>query len=278
MSPLAPNPLSGPLQFIPVYELRRIVRFAAGEDVARPPTQPNGYGGNPPMSRLGAHHEVEVICRGEIGTQTGYLADIKTLDNAVRSNVCPIISGFFASDHAIDPADVMPEIFLALRKGLPEILHGAAWKLSPYYSLAMTVSDPGTVLLRQRFDFAAAHRLHNPALSDRENRDLFGKCNLPSGHGHNYQVEPCVAIKAGERFGLPQLEEITGRVLIERFDHKHLNLDCPEFSAVGGVNPTVENIARVFYDLLAPHIRAAGVLLQTVTVWETDRTSCTYPV
>jgi len=159
------------------------------------------------------------------------------------------------------------------------LLGAVTWRLSPYYSVAMDAADTSTALLRQKFDFAAAHRLHNPSLSEVENRQLFGKCNLPSGHGHNYQVEPCVAVEVGGacRFGLVQLEEITGRVIIERFDHKHLNLDCPEFAQPGGVNPTVENIARVCYELLAPHIRDAGASLRSLTVWETDRTSCSYP-
>jgi 6-pyruvoyltetrahydropterin/6-carboxytetrahydropterin synthase len=68
--------------------------------------------------------------------------------------------------------------------------------------------------------------------------------------------------------------------IIQRFDHKYLNVDTQEFRAeAGGLNPSVENIAKVCFDLLAPAIRRAapGVELRSITVWETDRTSCTYP-
>ena len=132
-------------------------------------------------------------------------------------------------------------------------------------------------ILRQRFEFAAAHRLHVPSLSDDENRRLFGKCNHPSGHGHNYVVEPAVAVPTGmPAFALADLERLTHERVIERFDHKHLNLDTSEFG-VGGLNPSVENIARVCFDLLRESVHAAGGELVAVTVWETEKTCAAYP-
>jgi 6-pyruvoyltetrahydropterin/6-carboxytetrahydropterin synthase len=161
-------------------------------------------------------------------------------------------------------------------------------RLSPYYSWELSMSastgDPASrkAMLRQRFDFAASHRLHVASLSPEENTRLFGKCNLPNGHGHNYMIEPAVEVAlspAGEpALSLQTLEAIVDREIIERYDHKHLNLDTPEFGEQG-VNPSVENIARVFFDRLEPRIREAspGARLAHVTVWETDRTSSTYP-
>ena len=138
------------------------------------------------------------------------------------------------------------------------------------------------VTLRQSYEFSAAHRLHVPSLSDAENRQLFGKCNNPAGHGHNYRVEPVVAVKVGAegaRFSLADLERLTEEHIVARFDHKHLNQDTREFGpGPGGVNPSVENIARVFFEALAGPVRAAGAdaTLRSVTVWETDRTCATY--
>ena len=264
-----------------MFELKRIVRFAVGGTPAQAPTLPNGYAGSPPMAGLGAQYELEISCRGMLGQHTGYLSDIKTIDRAARSTAIPLIAGAFAGSPGVEAGELLPAIVAALAHELNGLFSHVSWNLTPYYRVEMSASDTSTVLLRQRFDFAAAHRLHNPILSDQENRDLFGKCNLPSGHGHNYQIEPCVAAALDadghQRFLLRQLEEITGRVIIERFDHKHLNLDAPEFAQPGGVNPTVENIARVCFDLLAPHISRGGATLRNVTVWETDRTSCTYP-
>ncbi|MEM7622655.1 MAG: 6-carboxytetrahydropterin synthase, partial [Planctomycetota bacterium] len=98
-----------------------------------------------------------------------------------------------------------------------------------------------------------------------------------SGHGHNYQVEPAVRITPGAAFDLATLERLTGEAVIDPFDHTHLNEDTPDFNTQSGVNPSVENIAKVFFDRLAPKLTAAGAELATITVWETDRTSATYP-
>ena len=81
-------------------------------------------------------------------------------------------------------------------------------------------------------------------------------------------------------FSLETLERITAERVISRFDHAHLNEDTAEFdTSRGGVNPSVENIARVCYDLLAPAVVSASpdARLRSVTVWETDKTSATYP-
>lgn len=144
------------------------------------------------------------------------------------------------------------------------------------------MSDPGVVLLRQKFDFAAAHRLHVPGWTDEENRRAFGKCNNARGHGHNYQVEPCVAIRLDApvpTFTLQHLEAITDAAVIQRFDHKHLNEDTSEFATIGGLNPSVENIAKIVFGILAPEIAKASpdAQLRSITVWETDRTCATFP-
>jgi 6-pyruvoyltetrahydropterin/6-carboxytetrahydropterin synthase len=142
----------------------------------------------------------------------------------------------------------------------------------------MAADQREIILIRQMFDFSAAHRLHAPSLSDEENRRVFGKCNNPAGHGHNYRLEVAVQVDAGDSFSLADLEEITNESLIRRFDHKHLNADTEEFGP-RGVMPTVENIARVFHAQLAPLIaaRSRTAQLRSITVWETDRTCCTYP-
>ncbi|VAX41214.1 6-pyruvoyl tetrahydrobiopterin synthase, partial [hydrothermal vent metagenome] len=153
--------------------------------------------------------------------------------------------------------------------------------LSPYHALAMTADDTTHATIHLRFDFAAAHRLHVPAWSDEANLAYFGKCNNPNGHGHNYRFEVRVAIPAPHlgSFSIDALEAIVESAVIARFDHKHLNLDTEEFAAGTGLNPTVENIARVCYSLLALPVATLGegITLCAVRVWETDRTSSEYP-
>ena len=131
------------------------------------------------------------------------------------------------------------------------------------------------VEVTQTFEFSAAHRLHVPAMSEEENRDYFGKCNNPSGHGHNYRVEVTMAGEvsnpAGRVFPLPRFEEIVRREVIDRLDHKHLNADTPEFA---DLNPSVENITRTIWQLLDG--RFAPARLRRVRVWETAKTYAEY--
>jgi 6-pyruvoyltetrahydropterin/6-carboxytetrahydropterin synthase len=286
--------------------LTRTVRFAVNPPELGPIATlggPNGYAGSPPVRGLGRHYELSVTCAGEPDPVTGYLINIKDVDGAVREQAVPLITRACAERAGTDPADLMGEILGAVASGLPgEALRTVRWWVSPYHSLEMARSDPGVVLLRQKFDFSASHRLHTPALSEEENRRLYGKCNNPSGHGHNYQFEPCVAVpvprgptlrggnrgngpdpaagrRATQSFSMDDLERLAEETIIRRFDHRNLNVDTPEFAPgdKDGLIPSVENIARVFYTLLAPAVTAAGAELRSITVWETDRTSSTYP-
>src|SRR6185503_14035284 len=97
-----------------------------------------------------------------------------------------------------------------------------------------------SISIRQSFEFSAAHRLHVEGLDDATNRRIFGKCNNPTGHGHNYRVDVTVVVALDDqaRLTLRDLERIVAEQVIDRFDHKHLNRDTAEFASV---NPSVEN-------------------------------------
>src|ERR1700693_2940865 len=111
------------------------------------------------------------------------------------------------------------------------------------------------VLITRRIDFSASHRYHNPELSPEENRRVFGKCNNPHGHGHNYTLEVTVAGEpdpvTGMVLDLSELKKILEREVMLRMDHRHLNFEVPELA---GKIPTCENIATVIWELLAPKI------------------------
>ena len=130
--------------------------------------------------------------------------------------------------------------------------------------------------LSQKFEFSASHRLHNPALSDDENRKSFGKCNHPTGHGHNYEVQVTLRGRPNENgllVDVPAFETIVNDYAIEKLDHKNLNVDVPEFAEV---IPTVENIAMTIYRMLKKRFTGIGADLASVTVWETPKTWCEY--
>jgi 6-pyruvoyltetrahydropterin/6-carboxytetrahydropterin synthase len=115
--------------------------------------------------------------------------------------------------------------------------------------------DDTMVYVTRRVEFNAAHRLHSLALSDEENRRLFGKCNNPNGHGHNYELEVTVRGAVDEKSGVVmptgRLDEIIQKEIVDRYDHRNLNRDLPEFETV---NPTSEEFARAIWRRLAPHL------------------------
>jgi 6-pyruvoyltetrahydropterin/6-carboxytetrahydropterin synthase len=125
--------------------------------------------------------------------------------------------------------------------------------------------------------FNAAHRLFNPAWDDRKNVEVFGKCANPHYHGHNYELivkvtgEPDPA--TGYVMDMKVLSNVIWSAVLEKFDHKNLNLDTGYFT---DMNPTAENIARVIYDLLRPHIDTKLDL--QIRLYETERNFVEYPV
>jgi len=124
------------------------------------------------------------------------------------------------------------------------------------------------VYLTRKCEFSAAHYYHNPALSPEENRRLFGKCNNPSGHGHNYTLEVTVKGEVDPRSGfvvdLKELKEILNREVLEALDHRFLNKEVPEFR---NRIPTTENLAVAIWERLASKLRVA--CLHRVRVYET---------
>jgi len=124
--------------------------------------------------------------------------------------------------------------------------------------------------------FNAAHRLNNPAWDEAKNIEVFGKCNLPHFHGHNYELIVKVTgvpdLQTGYVMDMKVLSDIIKDQVLERFDHRNLNLDVPEFKEL---NPTAENIAIVIYDLVRPHINEQFDL--RITLYETPRNYVEYP-
>src|SRR3990170_6149119 len=107
------------------------------------------------------------------------------------------------------------------------------------------------VAVYRKEHFNAAHRLNNPSWDEQRNADIFGKCNYPNFHGHNYDLVVKVTgvpdPASGYVIDLKVLSDIIKETVLDKFDHKNLNLDTEEFAQL---NPTAENIAMVIYDLL----------------------------
>ncbi len=132
------------------------------------------------------------------------------------------------------------------------------------------------VSVYRREHFNAAHRLNNPAWDEATNEKIFGKCNNPSYHGHNYEIAVKVTgipeADTGFVIDLKILSDIINENVLEKFDHKNLNLDVKEFAKL---NPTTENIVIVIYNILRPKIDK-DLDLQ-VRLYETPRNFAEYP-
>jgi len=131
------------------------------------------------------------------------------------------------------------------------------------------------VTVHRKAHFNAAHRLHNPSWSAAQNTEVFGKCNNPNYHGHNYGVTVSVRgdidPETGYVIDMKVLKQLIRTHVEDAFDHKNLNLDTEEFK---NVNPTAENIAVVIWNKLRPHID--GALELKITLHETERNSADY--
>lgn len=124
--------------------------------------------------------------------------------------------------------------------------------------------------------FNAAHRLNNPAWDEEKNKEVFGKCNLPHFHGHNYDLIVKVTgvpdPQTGYVIDMKILSDIIKDNVLEKFDHRNLNLDTVEFK---NLNPTAENIAIVIYGLIRPLIDEHYDL--QIRLYETPRNFVEYP-
>ena len=131
------------------------------------------------------------------------------------------------------------------------------------------------VTVTRRLRFNAAHRVHNPALSDAENERLFGKCNNPNWHGHNYILDVSVESETDPRTGyvmdLARLKEIVEREVVSIIDHRNLNLDVP---FMRDIIPTSENIVVACWKRLEDHVAPAR--LTRLVLWETENNYVEY--
>ena len=135
---------------------------------------------------------------------------------------------------------------------------------------------PALVRLTRRYRFSASHRLHAEGLSEEENRAVYGKCNNPYGHGHDYVMDVTVRGEVDPRLGrlisIEQLDAFVRRTVVEPMAHRNLNVEVREFAALV---PTTENLARAAAARIAQAwplaFPGAAALPEKVRIWETKR-------
>jgi 6-pyruvoyltetrahydropterin/6-carboxytetrahydropterin synthase len=261
-----------------VHRLTRQVRFAinATPDDQRAHAPTNSYAGFPSLTGLGHYFALDVTLAGTPDATSQYILNIKDVDRVVRQRGIPVVEAAVRDASFGGGAGVLAKLMHTLAGAWPGCtLECLRLALTPFLSLSTVAAEVPMIRLSQKFEFSATHRLHNPLLSDDANRRTYGKCNNPQGHGHNYEVQVTVAATPdakGNVCDLLALERMVGLRAIEKLDHKNLNAEVPEFEHT---IPSVENIARVIYAMLKPHLSKHQKLV-SVTVWETPKTWCEY--
>lgn len=242
-----------------------------------------------PVSNPHGHNYVlNVSVIGEIDPANGMVVNIKDLDDLLKERIDAQL------DHKCLNLDVpafrdrLPttenialfvwrETYAALREsslaGKCRLTRVRLYESDSLFSEYRGELREGTpmVYLTRAYEFSASHRLHEPSLTDEQNRELFGKCNNPFGHGHNYRAEITLAGEPDVRMGMvadvDALDALVREEILERFDYKHMNTDIPEFR---GMNPTSENVVRFLYERLRPHFGETS-RLHRVRLYETHK-------
>ena len=273
-----------------MIQLSREIRFAlVPPDQISEHRPSNSWAGWPATNLAVPQLILRCLIEGEIETKTGYLCNITVIDQLLRSVVTrTLIPRYHQQGRQTNEIQSAESILrLAFAELSAQWTHHArivslSLVVSPFlnYSIAREEKMNQTVgqtkvELTEQFEFSAAHRLHCNDLSDEENREIFGKCNNPAGHGHNYVIEVSVAKEVdsdrGQVIAIQDFESIVKRLIIDRLDHKHLNLDVDYFKEV---NPSVENIAIAIYNWLEGQFGSAE--LKKVKVFETPKTWAQY--
>lgn len=226
----------------------------------------------------GHNYELFVTVEGRIDPAHGMVVNIKDIDDLLRETIVRQFDQKSINDeipYFKNRSTSLESLLTYIRSQLdhlPQEVHLTELRLqeTPLLSAEWSADlSENTMILTRTYEFAASHRLHVPQMSDETNIELFGKCNNPTGHGHNYVVEVSVSGTpdpvTGMIVDLEQLDATIVAEVIDRYDHKNLSVDLPEFQQK---NATSEVIAIEIFDRLKDKL---PVRLERVRLLETAR-------
>ncbi len=263
-----------------MHKLVRAVRFSVNPFLRVGTTGFNSYASKPCGEGLSFYLNLWVEVIGGLEPDTGFVVNVNRIDRSVRRFVVSIFDEHIKKRFDRCEHVSLMEICEILRRAQSVLgdkfgsakLSKLRLELNPFRTVAIESEDSKVFYFSEKFEFAAMHTLWNDEFSKEKNFEVFGKCANPAGHGHNYVVEVTVQRPDGDDgFRIVDFEKVVDAEFISLVDHKNLNVDVPKFS---GKNPTVENIASFSWKRLAGKFDTGE--LSSVTVWETDRTYCTY--
>jgi 6-pyruvoyltetrahydropterin/6-carboxytetrahydropterin synthase len=263
-----------------MHILSRLVRFSINPFLPEDSSGFNSFASEPSGEGLAIFFELCVKLIGDVEPATGLVINVSDIDSSVREYVVPEFSRQMREEFHQGRHIGFPGITKLLKSAWGQLadkfgtarLRELSLALNPFRKVAIDGEDCKMSYFSEKFEFAATHKLWNDDFSDERNRKVFGKCANPAGHGHNYIVEVTIKRPAEENnFCISDFEKVVDDEFIKVVDHKNLNVDVPYFAKA---IPTVENIASFAWEKLAGKFGKA--VLHCVTVWETDKTCCSY--
>lgn len=259
--------------------LSREIRFALVPQATEFERKPsNSWAGWPTTLSIVPHLKLQARVQGIPDPVTGYVCNVALLDDVLRAIVTEhLIPKWGDAPHQTSGPSLLLEVLHQFqnRWKSAEQLVSLTLRLSEQLSFTLMPENENMLQLTQQFEFSAAHRLHCKSMTEQENRNTFGKCNNPNGHGHNYVFDVTVEPNSGAVPDLEALQQIVKLSVVDKIDHKNLNADIEHFQTV---NPSVENIAIVVFDWLKSGLSNANfeANLIAVKVFETPKTWAEY--
>ncbi len=226
----------------------------------------------------GHNYILDVCVEGVVDPSTGMVVNIKRVDDVLRAGILAEFDGKSLNDEVAtfqDRAPSLENLLAYIKDRLTDLppegrLVGLRLEEMPgFYGELNQLNDQWQLTLTRTYEFAASHRLNVPSLGTARNLELFGKCNNPTGHGHNYVLEVTVAghpdPETGMLADLGALDRRVHELVVDRYDHHNLNEDLPEFA--DGVT-TSEVVAAKIFETLEGKLPAR---LARIRLWETAR-------
>ena len=277
----------------PRFRIIRTVRFSCGHRFWNPNLSPQEnqvqFGKFASPYNHGHNYVLDVCASGFKDQKTGMVVNIKRLDDLLQKQIVQKLDLKSLNDEVLEFSGLQPSLEMLLIVVRNLLLDPGAQSFFVPTGLETNTSltldyikinempgfwatwTPKLMTLTRTYDFAAAHRLFVPKLSEEENIKLFGKCTNSNGHGHNYVLEVTIHGKVDQTTGmmvdLVKLDEEVNSLIIERFDHKFLDKDLPEF---WGLPTTTENVTQAIYDSLKQNLSSE---LYSVRLYETARSA-----
>jgi len=229
--------------------LSREIRFALVPAATKFESKPsNSWAGWPTTLSIVPHLKLLAQIEGVPDRITGYVCNVADLDRVLRAIVVDhLIPNYGDAPHQISAPILISEVFSQFQKRWQSSgrLVSLTLQLSDQLSFTLEPENDAMLQLTQQFEFSASHRLHCESMTDQENKEMFGKCNNPNGHGHNYVFDVTLERAIATDFDLEKIQQLVKSSVIDRLDHKNLNEDVDHFQKV---NPSVENISVVVFD------------------------------